>query len=160
MRTLKGLAIGALVLASIVGLVAGVARLGDGPLGPFPGGVLIGELVQAPVDDWSFLDSIDRVEFQVSPAHPRSLTVWIMTHQGRPYVPAAFATRKSWPREVIEDGRVVLRVEQRLYELEATLVRDHSTRLALEKEMAAKYGGESAAEPRDGTWYFRLDPRS
>ena len=149
-------------IAVIVGLialaicaVAVVVRMGDGPLGPFPGGPLIGELVTGPVSDWGFLGSVDRVELQVHPPDPRSITVWIFTHEGVPYVPAAFASTKRWPEETVRDGRVVLRVDQRLYERVAVRVDDPTERSGALSSAQRKYD----LDDNDALWLFRLDSR-
>ena len=52
--SLLGMAIAALVLFAVV------VRFGDGPVGAFQGGPLVGgEMVHAPVDDWSFAAGVE-----------------------------------------------------------------------------------------------------
>ena len=164
-----------LAMAAVVGTVAAVVRFGDGPLGPFPGGELVGERVASPVEDWRFLDDVDRVELQVHARHPRSITVWVVREGEALYVPAAYASRKRWPAQTVSDGRVVLRHEGRLYELHARLVDDPALRQALSDAVNLKYGprdadgepvgkaefavAEASKPPPDDYWYFRLDPR-
>jgi len=69
--------LGAGVLLLVV--IAFAARWHDGPLGPFPGGAMTGEIVAAPVTDWSALlpanpDLSGRIGVQVSPDAPRAIT--------------------------------------------------------------------------------------
>jgi hypothetical protein len=80
-------------------------------------------------------------------------------HEGTLYVPAGLAARKRWPSQVAGDGRVVLRIEGRRFERQATRVEDPALVTALQQSLARKYelSPETAADP--GTWFFRLGPR-
>src|SRR5512147_2109644 len=63
------------VVLIALGFVA--ASFHDGPLGPIPGGALVrGELVTAPVTDWSFAD-VPEIELQLA-TQSRSRTTWII----------------------------------------------------------------------------------
>ena len=162
-RLLRG--VGIAILAAIgLGVVVGiVARFSDGPIAIFPGGpVRSGTLVGEPVRDWSFVRDVNEGELQlVEP--PRSRTVWIVVHDGAAYVPCGFLDVplwKQWPHEVLEDDRVVLRIEGRRYELRAVRVTQEAEYRAVRAEVAEKYGlgTEDAGDP-DAVWLFRLEPR-
>jgi len=144
----------------LVALVAALAHRADGPFGPFPGGPLTGEIASG--ESALFGDGEGGlVELEVNPAAPRSITVWGLAHAGSLYVPAMFARRKAWPQQVLRDPRVVVRWRGRLHLRTAVRVRDRA-------ELAALHAAITALETRsspetlasDGTWYFRLEPRS
>jgi len=147
-------------LVAIVLLVVLVRRFSDGPLGPLPGGRLSGELAEA------LTIQLDHptgglIELQVNPESPRSLTVWGLPHRDELYVPSVFAERKSWPSEVLEDPRVIVRWKGKLYPRRAVRVRDAELLADLHQAIAAANTNSSPdrlAAP--STWYFRLGAES
>ena len=156
-RILAGIVV-ALLLG--VGLLFLVARMGDGPMGPLPGGPLVaGERVTAPVSDWSFAESIDEIEMQLA-ADAISRTTWILVDGGRAFIPASlsFPPGKDWYRRADVDGAAWVRIEGRLYPVTLIRVRDEPTRDALKQIAAAKYAG---GPPRSGeVWFFALQSRA
>ncbi len=152
------LLLGALVLLGLV--VAVVARLSDGPLGPLPGGPF--HAASEPgAPDPAVVGALETVELEVDPAAPRSRHTWIVALDGALYVPAGLARFKRWPREAESDGRVRLRAAGHVWALQAVRVRDPALCDRLFHRVAAKYGlpqkpGALAAS----TWYFRLEPRA
>lgn len=128
----------ALAIAALVA-VMGFARLGDGPLGPFPGGALRGEVVEHGAPDWARVAQHETVELQVDPAHPRSVLTCILRHEGRPYVSLTLAPLKRWQHAVAADSRVVLRAEGALYARHLEPVRDPALHAALKAAAWEKY---------------------
>lgn len=155
------LAAGVLLLV-VIGVAA---RYHDGPLGPFPGGAMTGEIVDAPVADWSAVlppnpELRQHIEVQVDPDDPRAITTSYVVRDGKLYVFALLATRKTWPALAVADDRLVVRFAGKLYPLRAVRVTDPAelTPLALGlKEVAP---GENANAEALPTWYFRLEPRA
>ncbi len=74
---------------------------------------------------------------------------------------------KGWHEDVMRDGRVVLRIEGKLYERQAIRVTDPELlgrlRRQVEVAVAEWIAPEPlAAAPTDGPndiWFFRMDPR-
>jgi hypothetical protein len=160
LRLLRAIAWVLFGLAGLGAATALFARIMDGPIGPFPGGPLAsGELVTGPDPDWSFAAAIPTIELQVNPAHPLSRTVWVLVDQGDLFVPAGWAGRKSWPEEAMADGRVVVRIDGKRYERQATRVTDPVRVDALRSALGRKYGAAPSADGSDDTWFFRLAPR-
>ncbi|HEY2388825.1 MAG TPA: hypothetical protein VGK30_17855 [Candidatus Binatia bacterium] len=152
--------IGLLAVVAVAAGLAVAARFHDGPLGPFPGGPMRGETVREPVADWSsVLAGTSRLELQVDPRHPRSVTTTYILHDGALYVPSVLAARKSWPAHVMADGRVVVRVHGRLYERRAVRVTDPAEIRALAREWDPKTPDDLDVGTLS-TWYFRLEPRA
>ncbi len=161
-RLLRG--IGLTLLAGIALLVGAgvVARFSDGPIAVFPGGPFRSGQPAEGEPDWSFARDVEEIELQLADP-PRSRTVWVVVHQGLPYVSCSFLDVplwKKWPYEVLEDGRVVLRIEGRLYERQAVKVTDPEEYQAVRALVAEKYGlgAEQRTDP-DTVWVFRLEPR-
>ena len=94
----------------------------------------------------------------MNPASPRSLTTSYILHDGVLYVPSMFAARKTWPQEVLADGRVVLRVAGKLYEQRAVRVTDPAEIRPLVRGRDAS--GPDVDPSTLSTWYFRIEPRT
>ena len=145
------------IVGGIVFAIAMLARFSDGPIGPFPGGPLQGEITRGMEPPWSsLLANEDSIELQVNPADPRSLHVWFVLHNGAIHVPSAWAPHKEWPEQVEADPRVVLRTRGRMYDRHATRVTDPATIDTLLGLVSEKYGA-GRGDP-ETTWFFRLDP--
>ena len=159
-RVFKWLGLGILGIAGLAVCVVFAARFADGPLGPLPGGPMSGERAAGPVTDWGFIVNRDTVELEVNPVAPRSITTWVLGHEGRAYIPSGFGSRKTWTGQLLADGRAVLRVDGKLYEQQAVRVTDDAFLEELRGVLIRKYdldreGNFASLE----TWFFRLDPR-
>ena len=155
------LAAGVLLLV----VIAFAARWHDGPLGPFPGGAMTGELVAAPVADWGTLlpgntDMGRRIEVQVSPDAPRAVTTGYIVRDGKLYVPALLAARKTWPALALADDRVVVRIAGKLYPLRAVRVTDPAELAPLALALEEIEPGTAVDVDTLPTWFFRMEPRA
>ena len=160
LRVLRAIGWLVLGLAGLAVITALVARISDGPIGPFPGGPLVaGDLVSGPDPDWSFAVEIPSIEIEVNAANPRSRTVWLLVDQGELFVPAGLASRKTWPSQAVADGRVVVRVAGKRYQRQASRVTDPVRLDALRSALGRKYGVTVSPDGSDDTWFFRLAPR-
>jgi hypothetical protein len=141
MKVLRIIAVGIGALA-VLGLVVYYgARFGDGPLGMIPGGAIAsGEWVEAPVADWSFVDDVQEIEFQLV-QDDISRTVWVLHADGRAFVPASlsFPPGKDWYHRAQKDGRSVLRIEGRRYPVTLRRVDDDATKQAVVAAVVDKY---------------------
>jgi len=157
LKTLGGILI---VLVLLVGILFLGARLHDGPLSLIPGGPLSGgELVAGPVEDWSFATSVELIEFQLA-ADSTSRTTWILVEDGQAYIPCSlgFPPGKDWHLRALEDGRSIVRVLGKRYEV--TLGRIDNAPLAskLKSIVAEKYDGGPPGDSE--VWFFALNPPS
>jgi len=73
-------------------------------------------------------------------------------------VPSGGAARKTWPSQVAQDGRVRVRIDGKIYELQATRVDDAAIGKRLSEAVAAKYGFGDG-QPVEGAWAFALSTR-
>lgn len=142
-------------LALLVGAVLLTARYSDGPLGPLPGGPLVsGPFVTQPVTDWSFAKDVEEIEVQLD-TQTKSRTTWVLVSDGKAYIPAAvgFPPGKSWHRVALEDGRAVLRIDDRRYPVKLTRVDDAAVQAAVRKIAEKKYPSRPAGE----VWLFAVE---
>ena len=157
---LKWLGLVILAIALLAVCVVSAARFADGPLGPVPGGPMSGERVSEPVTDWGFIVERDTVELEVNSDAPRSITTWVVGHDGQAYLPASFGARKTWAAQLLADGRAVLRVDGKLYEQQAVRVTDEELLEELRVVLIGKYDLDPEGNfSSSATWFFRLDPR-
>ena len=159
-RVLKGLGIllGGIVAVAVIVSIA--ARFSDGPIAAFAGGPLLaGDLVTEAIDDRTFVEDVETVEFQLeNPA--RSRTVWIIVHEGQLYIPCGlpnFKVFKQWPHEAMQDGRSILRIDGKRYPLQAVRMQDPDLFDIIASKIAKKYPAPGEANP-DDLWIFRMDP--
>ncbi|MGH0035288.1 MAG: hypothetical protein ACQGVK_09700 [Myxococcota bacterium] len=138
--------------------------LGCGPIGPIPGGALGGEVVSAPVDDWSFTADIETAQLETRPEDPYSVNIWIYGEGERLYVPTSLIlgssepTEREWVRNLVADDRVRLRVDGRIYERRAVRITDAAELDQARTKLLQKYDVE-ADEHSSAAWIFRLVPR-
>jgi hypothetical protein len=116
-----------------------VARLGDGPMGPFPGGVLSGRRVDGVELDWRAAAARETVEVQVGVDDPRSVLACLLEFRGEPYLSVTLVPLKGWHQEAIAAGTVILRIDGVLYERGVRPVTDRATRAALKSIAFEKY---------------------
>lgn len=170
MKILKRLVIALLLVlfVGLAGLLVG-ARFSDGPLALIAGGPFTsGELVSGPEPDWSFAHDVREVEFQLLDPE-RSRTTWIIEHEGRVYIPSGYMTSwwgklwKQWPHEAERDGRIVLRVGDKLYERQLVRVESGPLLAPITAELSRKYASGAdipvEAVTSGDLWLFELAPR-
>lgn len=153
-------------LASALCALAGGAGLAlllvprDGPWGPIPGGRLEGEDEPCPGDARPFA-SVREVELELAPEAPRSVRIWSVVVDDRLFVPGDFLTPiKRWPQQVVDDPRVRIRIDGRIYRCRARRVGDPDEIAALRREAARKYRLEAEGwAARSEVWWFELEPR-
>ena len=159
------LAIAAVVAAVLIG-----ARFADGPLEIIAGGPFTtGELQSGPPTDWSFVRDIETIEFQ-SLEPPRSRTVWVLAHEGRMFIPCGYMNStwgriwKQWPVEAERDGRIITRIDGKLYNQNLVRIQDGPILEPLLAEMSRKYAGGQPIPVEVVTsgafWFFEVTPRA
>jgi hypothetical protein len=157
MRVLRWFGVSTVVLLGLLGAVAVGARFADGPLGPFPGGALSGQLATGQSPDWAGVGAT--VELQIRPERPWSLHTYAIPHRGELYVPSFFASQRCWVPLALADPRVVVRVGDRLYARRIERVSDPALRTELIAAMAKRHGyPPDGVIASDATWYFHLAP--
>ena len=97
-----------------------VAVLGcGGPVLIFPGGALSGEVVEEPVEDWSFVTDAF-VDLETRPSDPYSVELNYIVRDGKLYIDPAEG--RSWLEHIRNDPRVRVRFGDKVYPLQAVLV--------------------------------------
>ena len=112
-----------------------------------PGQWLHGEVVTAPVADWSFSNDVDEILVETATWYlvPHSVTTTVVTSDGTLYVPSLyqhggeFPSERLWNRNIARDPNVRLKIGARVYPRTATLVTDPAERGRVLTAFASKY---------------------
>lgn len=129
-----------LVSAAPAAVVLLLALGCGGPFLVFPGGELSGEVVEEPVEDWSFAEDTF-MDLEVRPDDPYSVELNYVVRDGQLFIDPAEGRR--WFDYLREDPRVRVRFGDRIYPGTAVLV---------------GRPGEVEGFPED-RYVYRIDPR-
>ena len=164
------IALGVLLLIPIVaiGTLLVTSGYSDGASRLFGGGELVsGELVTGPEPDWSFVHELPTIELQLLEP-PRSRVMWIVDHEGKPYVVSAYMSStigrfwKRWPVQAERDGRAVVRINGKRYERTLKRIKTGPMVEGVAAELRRKYRYRVTSADIDAgsTWLFELAPRN
>ncbi len=138
------------------------------PCERLPGGMLLGELNEEPVDDWSFANDVALCQIQISAGLlPHSINLNCMaTETGELFLSCSSCEGKYWSDHVGASAPGRIRLDGIVYPVTITRVTDNAT---LDEAWAARTaklyrlqnGPDSAppaASPRaEGWWSFQLE---
>ena len=184
MKVLKYLGVGS--LAVIISLILGVVvlqRVSDGPIEFLQGGPFqTGEVVEEPVDDWSF-GELASTQFELVGYGTSRQAGYIML-DGVAYMTCDLGfiwnrlegtqklvlnliyVFKTWHMDAVEDGRARIRLDGKIYKTQFTKVEDPAIQAKLElrlEEMANEMFDDLGPATTDGPkdiWFFRIDSRA
>ncbi|MCP5066304.1 MAG: hypothetical protein GY946_07020 [bacterium] len=138
-----------------------------GPIGPFSGGQLSGDLGTQPVTDWSFTQEHETVQLEVNPANPHSVNTWCVGLGPALYVPTSMILgptdpdERGWVGFVKQDPNLRIRIDGTVYERTAVRVTDADEYETALRALEAKYEEDPTdRDPERVIWIFRLDPRA
>lgn len=89
--------------------------VGMGPWGRLPGGILAGEEVNTPVNDWSFVANHNLCALEVRPAYPHSITVSCWNVGKDLYIGCMNCEGKSWSSIIVKQPRARVRIGDKVY---------------------------------------------
>ena len=141
------LKIAGLIVVCVVLLVVVLSVTGLEPRQRTPGLWLKGNVVTAPVTDWSFTDKVDTVEVQTRTWYlvPHSVTTYCVALNGRLYLDsfyragAEYPHGRSWNENVARDPHVRLKIGNNLYDVTLAHDTDPALKTAVLQLVAKKY---------------------
>jgi hypothetical protein len=141
MKTLSKI-IGAIIVCLILFLA--VTRVtGFEPHDRTPGLWLKGNLVTAPVADWSFTDNIPKVKIQTQTWYllPHSVTIDCVAYDGQLYLSSVYpaGTSRSWNDNALRDPRVRIKIGNDVYDRTLSLVTDPAEQEHVLQARSKKY---------------------
>jgi len=136
-----------LVLVCLVVLLLVLRITGLEPRDRTPGLWLKGELVTAPVSDWSFTDAYQTVKVQTRTWYllPHSVTTYCVAYKGQLYLTSVYNAGieyphgRSWNADVARDPHVRLKIGDRLYDRILSHVTDPSEHAEVLEAKRKKY---------------------
>ncbi len=137
-----------------------------GPIGPFAGGRLSGEIGPAQVSDWADVAEQKTAHLESRPSDPHSVTVWFVSSRSDLFVPTSMISgtkepsKRSWSANVAENPNVRIRIDGVVYERIATRVEDPSEFERVRALLEAKYDIQPEdRDPDRSIWLYRLSER-
>ncbi len=163
MKILKIVGLG--TAAALVLALVSLRLVGLNPQDQRPGLWLSGELVTAPVIDWSFTDDHIEIFVQTNTRYgiPHSVTTYCTDYNGDFYLFSAyygggtFPDDRGWNRNVMRDPRVRIKIGESLYDQQLSYVSDESLRMAVHEELVAKYP-QWNSPGLENVYIFKVDP--
>ena len=140
--------LGAIVACLVVALL--VLRItGLAPHGRIPGLWLRGDLVTAPVTDWSFTDNVETVKVQTNTSYllPHSVTTYCVAYKGQLYLTSVYPAGivypngRNWNANVARDPHVRIKIGNNVYDRVLSYVTDpaeHSSVLEMKRKKYPK----------------------
>jgi hypothetical protein len=122
-----------------------------------PGLWLKGQLVTAPVTDWSFTDKIKQIKIQTQTPYllPLSVTIWCAVYNGNLYVTSN--PGKQWNEDIMRDPHVRLKIGDQLYDRTLLPINDPAEKAAVLEVKGKKYP-EWKVPPVEKSTVFRVMP--
>ena len=160
------------LLIAVIVLFLVYARFHDGPIAIVAGGPFdSGEFYSGPEPNWSPMRTRQEVEFQLlEPA--RSRVTWIAEHGGKPYIVSGYMNTsfgkvwKQWPHEIAKDDRILLRVDDVIYErrlvrlMEGPMIAPVINQLAEKYNLGTGFGDPNEVVRNGDVWLYEVAPRS
>jgi hypothetical protein len=139
-RLLQSLVI---IIVCLVLILIVLRITGLGPHGRTPGLWLKGNVVTAPVADWSFTDNIPVIQIQTQTPYllPHSVNINCLDYNDQLYLVSVYpaGTVHTWNDNVIRDPHVRLKIGDNVYDRTVSLVTDPAEQEAVLQLRHKKY---------------------
>lgn len=152
------------LIRSILFALLLVLSSGCGPIGPFSGSALRGDVHEGPPASWEAVGAIETVQLETSPADPHSINIWCAEMEGGLYIATSLILgadeplERAWVKNVQADPRVRLRADGVVYLLRARRIEEEPERTEAWKRLIAKYEVE-VDDHAKSAWIYRLESR-
>jgi hypothetical protein len=153
------------VVAGLAAVLLVLRLVGLEPRERWPGLWLTGEVVTAPISDWSFTDRYPTIAVQTRAWYglPHSVTVTCTAMDGHLYLTSVyppgleFPRDRPWNRYVMRDPHVRLKIGPQVYDRTLMLVTDPAEKDAVLAAKAKKYPRQTAVD-KSRVHVFRVGP--
>ncbi len=122
-----------------------------------PGGKLEGTAAPT-TSDWAFTDEVKTVQLETRPEDPYSVNIWAVGMGPLLYVHAG-AKRSRWVENMEANPDVRVRIEDKLYDLQASRVEGQDEFTRFSNAYEEKYGSRPRNENVMEAYLFRLEAR-
>lgn len=159
----------ALIGLAVVALGAFLTWFFTCPCDRMPGGYLLGDVVEEPVEDWTFANQVDLCQIQISGLLPHAINLNCMAAaDGNLYLSCSACEPKYWSGQVQKNPRSRLRLDDQVFPVNIVRVTDQAEMQRAWDARVAKLqvvGDASNPAPRpdaqrpDSWWTFRVESR-
>lgn len=149
-------------LLAVIGVIAFAGYFLYCPCERTPGGWLLGDVVEQPVQDWSFANEEPLCQIQVfrGGIWPHAINLNCMAADGELYLSCASCQGKAWSTAALAHPDARLRIGDRVYPVRLARV-EEATALDRAWNARARKTGRGIGTPRqEGWWSFRVVSRS
>lgn len=153
------------ILVLLLGALSlGMVSIGVGyffycPCDRTPGGWLLGDEITEPVRDWSFVNDVGLCQIQVSAVLPHSINLNCMSARGKLYLSCSRCEGKYWSNAALKNSLARIRVENRVYPVKITRVKDPGFLDEAWLARATKLGRSGQGPRPDHWWSFNIVSR-
>lgn len=146
-----------MLISAVIGVLVLLAPGFDGPISRIAGGPFSQQSEHQSIDPIKLVE-LSNLELEVQLVTRPSVTVAVLVSENQIYVPATLRPdEKRWPKAILRDPRVRIRVTGQVFDFNAHRVADESLHQKLSKLGAEKYSpGYFMPE---NTWFFHLVER-
>jgi hypothetical protein len=123
------------------------------------GGPLKGELVSAPVSDWSFANDAPLCQVQVAAIIPWSVNLNCMSEGGQLYLSCARCEGKFWSSAALDNANGYIAMSGNIYPVAMVRILDNETLDIAWRNRAQKVGRGRVLPRADHWWSFSLTSR-
>lgn len=133
----------AVLVACLIALVIILRITGLDPHNRIPGLWLTGNVVNTPVNDWSFTDNVPQIHLQTQTWYglPHSVTINCIAYNHQLYVASVYPGHgpRTWNDDVMRYPHVRIQIGHQLYDRTLTPVTDPTEKAAVLQARAKKY---------------------
>ena len=144
-------------------VLLGIGPCSSGPvwLERLPGGVLTGEFVSAPVDDWTFVQDAGLCQLEARPSFPHSVTLNCFASNGELYIGCMACEGKMWSTYVSSDPNARVKIGGKIYAVTMHRLTDQEEiRVPWLSRWQKLRGNSDAPAVPPGYWLFHVTSRS
>lgn len=145
------------VVVTVLLTVAPIVVLGIGPWDRIPGGILAGEKVNKPIEDWSFVADHNRCALEVRPEYPHSITVNCWNVGKQLYIGCRRCESKQWSSIILQNPQARVKIGDKVYPVLAKRIESKADMTIPWETLWKKYGKKEPVDPvPEGYWLFQF----
>ncbi|MFN3237452.1 MAG: hypothetical protein ACE37D_10355 [Pseudomonadales bacterium] len=129
---------------------------GFGPCGPIAGGALEGEVEQAVIKDFRFVQDVEHCALEVNQDKPHSVTVNCWAVGKQLFIGCQDCDGKTWSSAILDNPMARVKIGEKLYPVKATRMQDQG---AIERAWRFRWEKYEEGEPESvpaGYWLFHM----
>jgi hypothetical protein len=126
-----------------------------------PGGWLLGDVAEQPVEDWTFAnqEALCQIQVYLGGVYPHAINLNCMASDGDRYLSCASCDGKAWSTAALAHPEVRLRVGETVYPVTVRRVQDPEELDEAWRARARKTARGDGEQRQDGWWSFQVVSR-